>query len=40
MVYVLGKPVDLMARRVLAASTNELAQELSQYLDIIDLPRD
>ncbi|XP_020615086.1 inositol monophosphatase 1-like [Orbicella faveolata] len=35
-----GKPVDLMARRVLAAATNELAQELSQYLDSIDLPRD
>lgn len=39
-VCVLGKPVDLMARRVLAAATNELAQELSQYLDSIDLPRD
>jgi len=39
-VFVLGKPLDFMARRVLAAGTNELAQELSQYLDSIDLPRD
>jgi len=39
-VCLLGKPLDLMARRVLAAATNELAQELSQYLDVIDLPRD
>ena len=40
MVCVLGEPVDLMARRVLAAATNELAQELSQYLGRMDLPRD
>jgi len=39
-VCVLGKPVDLMARRVLAAATNELAQELSQYLGRMDLRRD
>ena len=39
-VFVLGKPLDLMARRVLAAGTKELALELSTYLESIDLPRD
>lgn len=37
---LLGKPLDLMARRVLGAGTKELAQEISQYLDCIELPRD
>ena len=40
-ICLLGKPLDLMARRVLAAATKELAEELSPYLDCnIDLPRD
>lgn len=39
-VCLLGKPLDFMARRVLGAATKELAQELSQHLESIDLPRD
>lgn len=35
-----GGPLDLMARRVLAAGSKEIAQEVSQYLECIDLPRD
>ncbi|KAL9976132.1 hypothetical protein ACROYT_G013387 [Oculina patagonica] len=36
-----GKPLDLMARGVLAAASMELAQEISKNLDCsIDLPRD
>ncbi|XP_058944165.2 inositol monophosphatase 1 [Pocillopora verrucosa] len=35
-----GKPLDLMARRILAAGNKELADQVSQYLDCIELPRD
>lgn len=38
--FCLGAPLDLMARRVLAAGSKEIAREVSQYLECIELPRD
>lgn len=35
-----GGLLDLMARRVLAGGTKEIVQEVSQYLECIELPRD
>ncbi|KAM7445964.1 Inositol monophosphatase 1 [Porites harrisoni] len=35
-----GGPIDLMARRVLAAGSQEIAEKASKHLECIDLPRD
>lgn len=35
-----GGPLDLMGRRVLAACDKKMAEEVSQYLECMDLPRD
>ena len=39
-VFFLGGPIDLMARRVLAAGSQEIAEKASKHLECIDLPRD
>ena len=38
--FFLGGPIDLMARRVLAAGSQEIAEKASKHLECIDLPRD
>ncbi|XP_068722296.1 inositol monophosphatase 1-like isoform X2 [Montipora capricornis] len=35
-----GGPLDLMGRRVLAACDKKMAEEVSQHLECMDLPRD
>ena len=40
MAVFLGGPIDLMARRVLAAGSQEIAEKASKHLECIDLPRD